>query len=187
MIHQIVRFTRINTATRIIERRFSDFISEKIQLYCERLKSKKVKKCYESKNIKAVYLGKTVAAGVQLPDLNNISGEKNLYFKRMVKDSCLYTSCEITNPRSCNCYAQLNDKSFIQIVKFVVNTESLEEITVCKKMEVSALKDCSSIFKVTKINEDNTLIDTASISRVCVFLSVNRKNYIIAVPHLYYY
>ena len=162
-------------------------MSEKVQQYCEKLKSKKIKKCYESKTIKAAYLGKNVKVSKHFSNINRMSKDKTFCYNRMIKDSCLYMSCLIINAHSCNSYAQLSDKSFIKIVKFVVDTENLIEKTVCKKIDVFSLKDCPSIFEVSKIHADDTLIDTASIHRVCVFLPVSKTISIIPVPHLFYY
>ena len=47
------------------------------------------------------------------------------FFLKMVKDNCAYTSFEQQNERTCNSYAMLKDKQFVQLHYFIKNDDQI--------------------------------------------------------------
>lgn len=58
-----------------------------------------------------------------------------LQYNKIVRDSCLYVSCTKTNKRSDNSYAILNDGSYMQLFRFIVDLEDKNEVIIVRKID----------------------------------------------------
>ena len=95
----------------------------------------------------------------------------------MLKDHCLYMSCLKINNCSDNSMAQLFDGRYIKIVKFIVDTEKKQELTLYHAVTVSTDSLCDISIELLKtvsiINYENLeVIETAQIRSVCVFFEI---------------
>ena len=115
----------------------------------------------------------------------NLSDDGKIYLK-MVKDKCLYSSINLRNLRSCNAYARLSDKRYIQIIGFIVDSAS-KDLTICNFIEVKTHKYAKFMKKVIKINSSESCVYTENIKNICVFLKVNNSSYLCPLPNLLHY
>ena len=56
-------------------------------------------------------------------------------FKRIIKDKCVYATCEKVNKRSSNSFAQLKNGSFIQCVQFLYDENNKNELVIARIVE----------------------------------------------------
>ena len=56
-----------------------------------------------------------------------LSSDNVRAYIRMVKNRCLFDSSEKYNERSCNCFAQLKNKTFVKCFAFIV-----DQVTYCE-------------------------------------------------------
>lgn len=108
-------------------------------------------------------------------------------YDKLVKDKSLFKSCNNVCNRSNNSFAQTEDGSFIQIVQFIVDGNN--ELTVFKKIDVLNCfsEECTTVMLVRSIDDNESIIETRKIKKLCVFMSVGDKQYISAVPNMYWY
>ena len=96
-------------------------------------------------------------------------------------------SDEKSNVRSCNSYVQLSDGSFVKIKQFLVDNKNSKEVTLCNVIETTSGSDDNIVYAVNSINPELVAIETHIIKKICLFVSVKKYSYIIAVPNLLHY
>lgn len=182
---QIVRYTNIQCSMLILENKISNNISEATKRFCEDLITMRVKKCTKSGNITYFGLGDIIEHDIALKF--NLSIYSTRKYHRIVKCGCLYTSCLLKNKRSNNAYALLNDGTYIKISFFILDIETNIALTICNKINVVSYNDSNFLCKIICIDTDLCTVATENIEKVCVYIKVNRDNYIAAVPNLLFY
>ena len=107
-------------------------------------------------------------------------------FSKAIIDGCLYATSEKVNKRSCNYYALLKDGTFIKILEFLVHYNNNQELLLCEVIETRPNNYNSIIKDVISINE-TICIETVHIEKICAFIEILDKKYIIPTPHLLSY
>lgn len=115
--------------------------------------------------------------------------EHSVTYKKMVKNSCLYMSASQSNKRSNNSFAVLKNNSYVKIYHFIVDSASKKEYTIVSEVYTRNAYDdvCGMLKKIILTSNEQTAISTDDITRVCVYMTSNGKEYLCAVPNLYYY
>ena len=178
---QIIRNINLCYSICNLEQSVYPFSSAQVKKYCESFGRKKLKNFNQTNNI--TYLGK----GKLNSFLNKKLGtSKNARcYDRITKDHCLYKSSLKENKRSCNSYAQLENGSFIKIIKFMIDEE--KEITVCKFLVIKKFPLSDTHFLVEKESSELSLVKTEEIKKVCVFIQIEKASYICTTPNLLHY
>lgn len=133
----------------------------------------------------ARYFGKHYATEVKWIEELSLSQSARTY-KKMVKQRCLYTSCENNRLRSDNSYAITVEGTYVKISKFIVDPIESKEYTLCYQLEVQQSDDPSK--RIISVSDVLISINTSSINKICVHLvaDVLDAEYVCAVPNLYY-
>lgn len=110
----------------------------------------------------------------------------------MIKNNCMYTSSKKVAHRSNNSFAITKEGQFILIKGFIVDPIQQKELTVSNRVNTVDItfddENLSSIKKIVTISEEVLVIETSSIDKICVQISINKNNkFILPVPNLYSY
>lgn len=129
VILQIVRNINLKYSICVLEQLVYPNCSSQIKDVCESFGKQKLKNFDKRGDINYLEKGK--------PYVNNSSNiielsENAIYFNRITKEHCLYSTSLKKNKRSCDSYAQMQDGSFINILHFIV--DGLKEQTVCRRL-----------------------------------------------------
>ena len=110
-------------------------------------------------------------------------------YKKLVKCNNVFKSCKKDCLRSDNSFARTKDGTYIRIVQFIIDEVNEKEYTIYRKVEIENTfsDDCTAIHKVNNIIEDLNILETENIEDLCVYMTVNRKKYISALPNMYWY
>lgn len=110
-------------------------------------------------------------------------------YKKIVKDKCLFQSSEKSNARSNNSFAQTVDGKFIEILYFLSDQNSRKEYTICRVLKTTSAfsNKIPTLKKVTEIDQRLVAVPTSKINKICLFMEVDKVQYISAVPHMYVY
>lgn len=110
-------------------------------------------------------------------------------FRRIVKNSCLYCSCQKSNRKSDNSFAILQDGRYVRIIEFIVDETQGCEWTIVKLIATNpAFGNNVSVLRcVLNIDDESTAIRTIDIARPCVLIKVEQMEYIVSVPNLLHY
>lgn len=108
-------------------------------------------------------------------------------YKRIVKDRCFFTSCDITNERSCNFYARLKNNCFIKISKFLLDSKNACEKTLYYPVTVENSGLYEQLYKVTDVGEKLKVIETHHTSAICIYMEINNTKYICTIPRIISY
>ncbi|KAJ8665995.1 hypothetical protein QAD02_007657 [Eretmocerus hayati] len=79
-------------------------------------------------------------------------------------------------------HVQLEDGSFIEISSFMVDRLNDKLYIAAKNINVHRVHDFTFLNKITDINGDLLLVDSAEIKKICFDLELNDSRYIIPVP-----
>uniref|UniRef100_A0ABD2WBX3 Transposase domain-containing protein n=1 Tax=Trichogramma kaykai TaxID=54128 RepID=A0ABD2WBX3_9HYME len=110
-------------------------------------------------------------------------------YRRLLKNKCMFHSDERIHGKTGNSYAFTRDKDYISILKFIVNTETLEEYVICEKIEIieDYSEDCYGIKKCKITNNTTEIIPTGVIEKPCVVIKIGNNLYISHVPNTIIY
>ncbi|OXU17411.1 hypothetical protein TSAR_006242 [Trichomalopsis sarcophagae] len=109
-------------------------------------------------------------------------------YKKIIKNQCVYKSCKKVLHRSNNSFVQTRNQQYVQLIEFVIDIENNTELTLCNIIEVENGFDvCTNLQRIVRIQENVTVIDTSDIDKLCVWMIIDRKQYICAVPNMYWY
>lgn len=155
--------------------------------YCEEISQRKTIKT--AKISQPRYFGIERSTAAHLIDEFNLSANAVSY-KRLVKDSCVYTSCDSRCERSNNSIVLLNDGRYAEIQDFVLDEATGRELTTVKVIETDGAFGnlCNFYRKVTLIRNDIEVVETSSIFKPCVLQPENNgMRLICAVPNIWHY
>ena len=188
VIQQILRYININHSISLMENHVFENESEIMKKYCLNTSKTRVKKSLKISNI--TYLGKAS----EISDLKKIEFKlpsSSVAYIRMIKDGCLYMSSTKINPRSDNSKAQLKDGRFIEIMYFIVDSETKTELTLCKVLNLSQTPlefKCGELKLLDNTEGDTIIVETKEIKKICVFVDCGiEEKYICPVPNQFYY
>ena len=109
-------------------------------------------------------------------------------FKKLVRNESAFKSCHKSLKRSDNSFAQIDNGQYIQIQDFIVGTENNIEYTLYKRVQVENTLDINTYVKrVLSIDNEINFIETNQLKKLCIYMKINKKHYISAMPHMYRY
>lgn len=181
---QILRYLNMQRSINILEKNLYPHSSDIVKHYCSTLAKPQTKKCLQLSEI--TYFGSGKLIDQQVLDTFRLSSNTQT-FMRMIKSGCLYASIEKENLRSCNSFAQLTDKRYIQIITFLVDLESDSEVVMCNFVQTTRSKYSDALQKIIKIDTEASAVKTIDVDKICVFVHVTDSRYICSVPNLYKY
>ena len=119
----------------------------------------------------------------------SLTPESTVSYTKMVKNGCLFMSSGKINKRSDNTYAMLSDNSYVKLNYFIVDVSSKVECTIVQKLRVvNALGDQYKFLKkIVELSNDESVIETRSIIKICVHIRANHDEYVCTMPNLYSY
>lgn len=185
VIQQVIRAINLQHCARKLERQLYPVILN-VYEYCEGLTKSKTHKHHKTND--ATYLGKRLKFSRKFLEKHDLPYNTFGGFKKMVKNSCLYTTSRKVNKRSCNYYAKLVNGTYIEIHTFIVIHE-IEggAITLCNIIDTDLSEYGNPIRRVTHISSRLTKVNTSDISTICVFIKLSGSKYIIPTPNLFHY
>ena len=195
---QIMRYLNMSHFTLELERRLSLSCPQTVLNYCEELSHGTLNRSYCAKEY--LYLNSTSLSNEeyvliddyyskQTPHKGTTSRKENINAcLKMVKNECLYSAKTSRQTRADNSFAILKNKRFLRILKFIFNSETLTEHTLCNFIITS--NDSTSILssymqKIEEINNEVKIIHTSEIESICVFVKIGDDSYISAIPNPY--
>ena len=185
VLNQIFRNLSMNESLMILEKHVQLKERSPIIDFCYYLNNRSTQKTEAMGNNR--YFGKRL--NPRRIEGFNLSYDTSRAYEKLVKDKCLFQSCNKINYRSNNSFAQTMEKEFIQIVQFIIDRNNNKEYTVYKKVVVESCfsDECTSVMKVICIENSESIIETKNVLKQCVFMTVGENRFISAVPHMYWY
>lgn len=180
VISQIVRFLNIELTVKILERTIYPDCSTMVINFCENLVAPRTKKALKLSSV--TYFGTKRTVNHSFIERFQIP-KTTLIFSKIVKNGCLFETSLKINQRSCNFYAQISNGNFVELVNFLVDINTKQEITVCKTINTRPINYCSTLQNVTNISGE-ICIKTEVIVKPCVFIECNHEKYIIPLPNV---
>ena len=183
---QIVRFVHISHCARVVYEKMYNDASDLVQIFCDEILNIKAKNTYKLSTI--TYFGKGCRSSDHF--FNNLElPETSLIFDKMIKNKCLYETSLKPQRRTNNSIAQIKDNTYIRILRFIVDSDRQEELTVCNKIKTRpAFNRSYEAFRlIDSISEEPEIIPTNTINSICIFMTVAKKRYICSVPNLLHY
>lgn len=182
--HQICRRISLKYCMLLLMKRVN--FSFSVKHFCTHICSTMVQKSL--KYSESRYFGPHSITNTSWVEKLNMFGEQTFCYMKMVKNRCLFMSSAKINSRSNNTYAQLNDKSYVKLISFLVDRANKLEFTIVKKIKtITAVKEFHTfqmLQKIEEISHDDFAIPTSSIDKVCIVVNVNEKDYICSVNNL---
>lgn len=187
VINQLCRSLSIDKGVDILFKHVAAMEESPIIRFCNYLDTKHTKRTFKVGPHR--YFGKEFPPEQRIVDELSLSNSETRAYEKLIKDRCLYKSCNKTNVRSSNSYAQTTAGKFIQINQFLIDTENQEEHTVCKEVKVENIVPdiCTKIKQIVGIEDEVSVIETSSIEKLCVNMSVNEKGYTSTIPNIHWY
>lgn len=185
--HQVCRRISLQYSMLILKDRIYPDCSYHVKHYFDNIGTSTTQKTARTFSVR--YFGSGRCVDKRLIEKFGFSNRVISYIK-IVKDSCLYMSCMKTNKRSDNSFAILNDGSYVQLIKFIIDKENYNEFTIVRKIDTENFlqNDACSLRKIVKIHSFESLISTISIHKSCVHMTVSDKTeYLSSLPNLYHY
>jgi hypothetical protein len=113
------------------------------------------------------------------------------FYKKIIKDNCIYRSASKCNIRSDDSYALLNNGNYVRIKGFAVDIELNHALAIINKLNINNNNNnqlCKRYLK--KINKENDIeqvISIISIVKNCIYISVQSTEYISPCCNIYHY
>ncbi|KAL7291599.1 hypothetical protein TKK_0014639 [Trichogramma kaykai] len=173
VINQMCRHITRNSSLIILENHVSTVLRESpIMPYIRYLDTRYTKKIFSFNNNK--YFGKRKRLEGQYVDMFNLDVQNCVTYRRLLKNNCMFHSDERILGKTENSHAFTRDKEYIFIIKFIVNIETLEELTICEKIDIIAnySEICHSVKKCNIGNNAYQIIPTANIEKPCVRVKI---------------
>ena len=187
VINQVCRNLSMTESLIMMEQHISAKEHSPVKEYCFYLENRCTQKTYKMGINR--YFGRHSApdrafiADIPLQDRDHYKA-----YKKLIKNQCVYKSSKKVLQRSDNSFDQTNNQEYIHITQFIVDTIDNREYILCKKIEVeNTFGLCTTLKEIVRIEENCSIIETADISTLCVCLTVDRKQYISAIPHIYWF
>lgn len=181
IILQIARYENIQRCTQLLEDKIYPNCPKSVIEYCINVKTPLTKKIFKLTNI--MYVGKEKHVQRDIMEKFNISQTASAYYKIII-DGCIFMNSRKINARSCDQFAQLLDGRFVKLIDFIVDGEN--EITICQVLKTKANYYSSVVQDICDFS-DNICIKTHDILKICVYIEIHNKMYIIPVPNMLQY
>ncbi|KAJ8678577.1 hypothetical protein QAD02_014364 [Eretmocerus hayati] len=179
VINQICRNVNMGTSLQIIGNGIQRHDSPAVQ-FCRSLK--------KTERVKSIEVGRCRCFGKAsvTPDWVlrgiDVAGDQCGVYHRMCKQGCLYRFTKKVSERSDNSHVQLEVGSFIEISFFVADRLNDKLYIAAKDINVHRVHDFTFLNKITDINGDLLLVDSAEIKKICFYLELTDSQYIIPIP-----
>ncbi|KAJ8669966.1 hypothetical protein QAD02_001225 [Eretmocerus hayati] len=155
VIDQICRNVNMGTPLKTIENGIQRDDSPAVQ-FCRSLKKTETVKSLEETNVESI-----------IACVN--------------RDACIVPQKKISE-RSDNSHVQLKNGSFIEVSSFVADRFKDKLYIAAKNINVQRVHNFTFLNKITEIDGDLFLVDSAEIQKICFYLELNDSRYIIPVP-----
>ena len=101
----------------------------------------------------------------------------------------MYESFLHANRRSNNSFVLLKNNRFAQIDKFLLDEETMQELTICNlvKSRNGFTRHYHMLQIIEEIERDTTIVPTSDIKTICIVMDVLGSRYLIALPNLLHY
>lgn len=185
VVQQIFRYLQLQKSLQVLKDSIYHNCSAVIKDFCNRIIRKEIMKCIKPRNIR--YFGSEMMLENIILEQFQLYDKDFKVFMRIIKDNCIYGSCERANLRSCDSFARLDDGRFVEIHSFLVDEKNLEELTLCKVIQTRPNKFSRIIQEIEFISDRLSIIPTEKLSTICVFMKVKEVSYICKVPNLIHY
>lgn len=183
---QIIRFVNINHSVMIMQEKIYLNVSDTVKLYCDEILSAKIRSTSKISTI--TYFGNASTPTDNI--VNNLQiSEHSQVFLKIVKDGCVYVSYLKSTQRINNSFAQLKDKRYIRIHSFIADDDTKKELTICNVVHTrnSFKNNYNELKIIQKIDEEQLIIPTIDIEKICVLINLPDHMYICNVPNLLHY
>lgn len=187
VLNQVCRSLLRNTSIVILQRHvITERRNSPINDYCDSLDNRYTKST--EKSACARYFGRATRAKRRFIEELNLSEMHTKTYHRMVKNNCLFKTCKKQCHRSNNSIAQTTGGLFIQIMEFIVDATNNKEYAVYKEVKVQNCfsEECTTVKLVVSISNDENVIETNNVAKLCVLMDINNVKYISAVPNMYW-
>ncbi|KAL7304806.1 hypothetical protein TKK_0003029 [Trichogramma kaykai] len=182
VLFQIGRSLNFKRCINEIECHLQKTQPERLQ-FCNSLDKKFTGKSYKISHLSACrYFGRATETEDKWINQLHLFRESALSYTRMVKDNCLYSTRN--NLRSNNSYAKLIDDTFIIIEKFIVDSITQQEYTICRVLHTDN-DGCNK--KIILEAEISSAVLTSSIACIAVYIEINENKYVTSVPNMLHY
>lgn len=131
------------------------------------------------------YFGRGCCLDSETKRIANVSNEAKFYTK-IVYLGCLFATSDKINERSCNYFAQLVDNRFVKLNKFIIDFNNGQELAICRVIKTNE-SNLNVFFKEVLEYSELVCIQTNLITKICTFITINSKSYIIAAPNMLSY
>ena len=182
---QIIRFIHIQHNMNLLQDTIFQECSYTVQKYCEDVTAIRIQRSIRSKRIR--YFGNELLLSSDVVDELGLTAKSFGIYSKIVKDGCVFDSCEIRNSRSCNSYARLQNNMFIKCYAFLFDEETDDDLTLCYNLETEKSKFCHNIHVLNFTRRNLVLVPTADICMICVLMNVSQIDYICELPNSLYY
>ncbi|KAJ8666051.1 hypothetical protein QAD02_007713 [Eretmocerus hayati] len=173
VINQICRNVNMGTSLQTIENGIQRHDFPPVQ-FCRSLK--------ETETVKLLQVGGCRCFGEAsvTPDWVlqgiDVADDQCGVYHRMCKQGCLYRSTRKVLESSDNSHKQLKDGSFIETSFFVSDRLNDKLYIAAKNINVHRIHDFTFLNKITDINGDLLLVDSAEIKKICSYPGAERQS-----------
>lgn len=187
VIHQMCRNISMKQSIVILKKHLEKENFSRAIDFCYSLENRCTNKTYKVGNHR--YFGVELEFDDALTEPLNLSNDSTRVYERLVKERCLFQSSNKTNARSSNSFAQLADSRFIEIVQFMIDGNDNRELTVCKEIRTrrASFDVCTSIREISIVNDNLITVETGAIKKICLYMTINRKQFITPVHSMHCY
>ena len=183
-ILQIQRYVNYSFCLNILEKKVFKDAPEIVKKYCLHTIQTRVKNAKTvSKEI--TYLGKGKAVTEEFAIEHSLSKMSMRYYK-LIKEHCLYTSCDKINLRSNNSVAQLINGKFILIKYFVVDSINNNDFVIYFELKTKKHSLTSGFENLQVVEEKGNKLYktfTTEIRRICANFEIRNIEYICPLPN----
>ena len=198
---QILRYLNMSHFTLELERRLAVSCPESILNYCNELSHRTLNRSYSIKE--NLYFSSTSLSNEEYAliydfyskqiqtskNTGSITLKENINAcTKMVRNDCLYSAKTIRQTRTNNSFARLKDKRIVRLLKFITNSETLEEHTICNLVNICN-DDVTNLScymqKITNIENEAKIVRTSDIETICVYVKIDDNAYVSAIPNPY--
>lgn len=187
VLHQVCRSLDFRQSAVILEQHINEHKRESpVIAFCNFLNNR-----FTANSVKLSeyrYFGKASITSQRWIEEMQLSDNSTASYYRMLKDNCIFDSCQRRVVRSKNCFARTCGGVYIVIVEFIVDSENETEYTLYRVVTTErSFRQCSALVGVVRIEEDVRIIETSSVHSIAVCTNINAKRYISTVPNLFHY
>ncbi|KAL7295017.1 hypothetical protein TKK_0011620 [Trichogramma kaykai] len=186
--HQIVRFVNLNHSLLILNNFLSPIENYDVLRYCNEVLESKLKNAFTTPN-GITYFGKYEYINEEDATFLGLSVNSKIYHK-IAKNDCKYESVKIKKKKSNNSMAVLENGTYVQILRFLVDEENQKEFLQYHTISTKNFSFSPNLKmkKISQIEKTINTVETKSIFKICVLLERKKGKYAICeVSNLLHY